>query len=406
MKTVADERVGHLHACDHSWVNRHPSVALEQDSAKILHVVVDDKFIDWAIREFEAVEPSAHNYVIIDCSPPFRYVKHAGVRSCPRSMFSGEVCREEVKAIVFHYLDSSLYDLLDLIPKSKKVFWLGWGGDYYDVLLRDLYPQGLCLPGTATLCRSSIKERTVGIARDVWRRARWALVGSQRHNPACLERVDYFCPVIDLEFHLARKLNPWFRAEYVTWNYGTVEDDLSLPGPVPQTLGNNLLVGNSATPTNNHAEVFKIIADRVDLSGRKIIVPLSYGDEVYRDRVINLGQKLFGSAFEPLTDFLSYDEYIRILTSCGTLMMNHLRQQALGNICISALLGAKLLLNRRNPLFDWLTGKGISVHDIETADLTPISKENRDSNAHAIRAHWGRDAQRTKTRHLLNLALA
>ena len=107
----------------------------------------------------------------------------------------------------------------------------------------------------------------------------------------------------------------------------------------------------------------------------------------------------------PLTDFIPYDDYIRILTSCNVVMMNHLRQQALGNICISGLLGAKLLLNRRNPLFGWLTEKGISVDDIDTADLTPLTHEVRTANARVIRAHWGRDAQRVKTRRLIDLAL-
>lgn len=395
-----------MRACDRDRADRHARVALEKDRAKILHVVVDDKFIDWAIREFEAVEPGIHEYIIIDGASPFRYVKYPGVRSCPRSLFPREMSREDVKAVVFHYLASSHYDLLDLIPESKTVIWLGWGADYYDALLSDLYPNGLYLPTTAELCRATLKERCLIVVRDGWRWTRRTLGGARRHDPACLERIDYFSPVIDLEFHLARRLNPWFRAEYVTWNYGTVEDDLSLPGPVPQTLGNNLLVGNSATPTNNHAEVFRIIADRVDLSGRKVIVPLSYGDDAYRDRMIDLGQKLLGPAFVPLTTFLPYDEYIRILTSCGVLMMNHLRQQALGNICISGLLGAKLLLNRRSPLFDWLTEKGIVVDDIETADLTPLTQEQRDANAHAIRAHWGREAQRAKTRRLLDLALA
>lgn len=400
MDAVPETRVGYMRACDKDRAGSHVRVSLEEDKTKILHVVIDDKFIDMAIRELEAVEPGVHEYIIIDGASPFRYVKYPGVRSCSRSAFSSEVVRDEVKSVVFHFLHPFQYCLLNVIPRPKKVFWLGWGSDYCNVLLSDLNPNGLLLPETLRLCRSSIQDHCIGLARDGVRRVR------RFFRSSLLERVDYFSPVIDLEFHLARKLNPWFRADHVTWNYGTVEDDLSLPGLVPQTLGNNLLVGNSATPTNNHAEVFRIIADRVDLSGRKIIVPLSYGDDEYRDRVIDLGQKLLGPAFMPLTAFLPYDEYIHILTSCGVLMMNHLRQQALGNICISGLLGAKLLLNRRSPLFNWLTEKGISVNDIETADLTPLTQEQREANAHAIRAHWGRDAQRAKTRRFLDLALA
>ena len=250
MEAAADVRTSHARRSGQSLEDGFSGAEVETTRPKILHVLVDDKFIDMAIREFEAVAPGIHSYIIIDSFPPFRYIKCDAVRSCPRSMFSREVAREEITGIVFHWLASSHYDLLDLIPESKMVFWIGWGGDYYDTLLRNLHPKGFYLPATAELCRPTAKELSVIVARDGWRWVRRVFWGVRQHDISCLKRVDYFSPVIDLEFELVRQFNPWFRADYVAWNYGTVEDDLSLPDSPSETLGANLLVGNSATPTN------------------------------------------------------------------------------------------------------------------------------------------------------------
>ncbi len=194
-----------------------------------------------------------------------------------------------------------------------------------------------------------------------------------------LERVDIFSPVIDTEYRLVRRHLPGLAARHVRWNYGTVEDDYTLPGATSLTSGRNILAGNSATPTNNHIELFERIRRCGDLGDRLIVTPLSYGDVRYRDCVIKVGRELFGDAFVPLVDFMPKESYIELLGSCGHVMMNHVRQQALGNLFISGLMGARLHLSRANPLYTWLGSLGVPVSDIERADLAPLPERDRGS---------------------------
>jgi hypothetical protein len=86
--------------------------------------------------------------------------------------------------------------------------------------------------------------------------------------------------------------------------------------------------------------------------------------------------------------------------------MNHLRQQALGNICISTLLGAKVFLHTRNPLHGWLQDKGLVLGDVEHLDTVPLTTAERLANMLAIRSHWGRQVQREKTRRVVETALS
>ena len=92
-------------------------------------------------------------------------------------------------------------------------------------------------------------------------------------------------------------------------------------------LGNNILVGNSAHPENNHLDIaYKL--KTINLSNRKIIVPLSYGDNKYKKIILKKYKNIFGNKFKPLLDFISIKDYLNILKSCNICIMGHLRQQA------------------------------------------------------------------------------
>lgn len=366
---------------------------------KLLHLVIDDKFIDAAIREFEAVVPGASEYVMLDGRPPYRHVKDGRVRAVSAEGFAREAAREDVAGVILHCLPPNHLPLLRAIPPGPTVAWLGWGYDYYG-LLNDAFPEGLLGPETAAL-----QARLAGTPAGAPAPTVLSFARPYRKPTAgeieALRRVDVFSPVLDTEHRLARRHQPWLRAEYLRWNYGTVEDDFSLPGAPSAAPGPNVLVGNSATATNNHLELFGLIRRRIDLGGRQVVVPLSYGDPHYRRHVLEAGTRAFGAAFVPLVDFMPREDYIRTLASCGFALMNHVRQQALGNIYISALLGARIFLDRRNPLLTWLRAQGLPIGDLEQLDTLPLTAAERDAQSSALHAGMGRAAQRERTRRLV-----
>jgi len=366
---------------------------------KLLHLVIDDKFIDGAIREFEAVAPGASEYLMLDGRPPYRHVKEGRVRAVSAEGFAQEVARADVAGVILHCLPPNHLPLLSAIPPGPMVAWLGWGYDYYG-LLNDAFPEGLLGPET-----SALQARLAGSPAGAPAPTGLSFARPYRKPTAgeieALRRVDVFSPVLDTEYRLARRHQPWLRAEYLRWNYGTVEDDFSLPGAPAAAPGPNLLVGNSATAPNNHLELFGLIRRRVDLGGRQVVVPLSYGDPHYRRHVLEAGTRAFGAAFVPLVDFMPREDYIRTLASCGFALMNHVRQQALGNIYISALLGARIFLDRRNPLLAWLRSQGLPIGDLEQLDTTPLGAAERDAQSSALHAGMGRAAQRERTRRLV-----
>lgn len=386
-----------------------------RDRSVIVHIAFDDKFIDMAYAEFEEVAPNRNRVLLLGRQRPLQYIRRTPTRYVSLGEALDYLRQPDVGVVIFHSLPDAFLPLLQRMPFGPTVVWLGWGYDYYDRLLAQAFPRGLLLHNTQALrdMQPPSKAGSGALAAIKSRAAQW--IGRRTHwSPRLLERVDIFSPVIEAEFNLALRLNPGFEARYVDWNYGNCETDLGDAQSFPTTNGRDVLVGNSATFESNHADAFELIERHVDLADCNVFVPLSYGDPWYRDAVIREGNARFGGRFVPITDFMAPDAYRELVRSCGFVFMNHLRQQALGNICIAMLAGSRVYMNRSSPLYRWLIEKGASIDDIDAlastsghrSRLTQLAPAQQEKNAAVVTGHWGRERKLQKTRHLLDMAMS
>jgi dTDP-N-acetylfucosamine:lipid II N-acetylfucosaminyltransferase len=378
---------------------------------QIIHFVLDEKFINMAYREFEYAAPENNLFVLLGRKRTLKYINLPKIYFLSVAKVRNLLKNNQVKAVIFHSLNPAFLSLFKYISADIKIVWIGWGYDYYEQLLSEKYVNGLFLPSTHKLILNHPDKSLYAYIKEFAK----VFLGrsSSQYSKRKMNRIDYFCPVLDLEYELCIELNPWFKPKYLTWNYGTVEDDLSIDNELKVGLGSNILVGNSATPENNHLEIFAFIKRNFDLSDKKIIVPLSYGDEWYKEKIIIEGSKMFGEKFIPLTMFIKKDDYFHLLDSCGFVFMNHLRQQAVANICIMILKGAKIYMNKKNPFYKWLINRGAFVDPIVYSvstnriynNLTPLTLDKKKRNSSIIKKHWGSDYQQDKTKRLVDRIL-
>jgi len=123
----------------------------------------------------------------------------------------------------------------------------------------------------------------------------------------------------------------------------------------------NILIGNSASYSSNHLESFDYLAKSSSFRERKIYVPLSYGNKRYARDIAIAGSKKFGEAFIPLMSYLPREEYHEILLSCSCVIMNHARQQALGNIVVALWLGSRVYMNEDISTYRFFMEQGVKV---------------------------------------------
>ena len=289
--------------------------------------------------------------------------------------------------VFFHALDQIKQEIAFQLHDSIKKVWFIWGYDLYEKwpLLKYGNHENetkLLIKNSKTLKQKFIfNEITFEIFKYLLKSKislpqKIKIIIDSNYNTVYLKainKMDVVVPVIPLEYAIAKKINN--NLIYAPFNYVNVEDLLGDNVDRNVIKSSNILIGNSANPTNNHLDVFKKLSE-VNLENRKVYVPLSYsGSQNYISKVIEKGKELWGENFIPITQFMSLEEYNTILLSCNVLIFNHVRQQGVGNIIALGYLGAKIYLNTKNPVYQFYKQEGISIYSIDEINNLSINKQ-------------------------------
>lgn len=360
---------------------------------KVLHLAIDEKFIDMGVDSFDK-QVGLENDLIVFSDERLKYVKRRDVKVMALKELSGTYLTDKMSGysiIVLH----SLFSFVIKFPKNVKVVWVGFGYDYYDLILP--FHRTL-LPKTKSYLLRNLKFKP--FLKSMVYTVSFRLNGTVGK---IISRVDYFCPVLLEEYELITAKFNNFHPKFLDWNYGNLEDHL-VKGMMDKSIcGSNIMIGNSASATNNHFDIIEIISQK-NLENKKIIMPLSYGDSNYASAVKSECIKKFGDIFVALEEFLSIDDYIEIQCSCSIVIMNHVRQQALGNILTALYLGAKVFLRESNPIFNYLRKNGVilfSISELDSHDIgIDLSIEDVEVNRTSLKKMWSRDIMFNKTKSL------
>jgi len=380
---------------------------------KIIHLINDGKAVGRLAPNLEKFKELENKYVLLDERPipTVQHIKNIRLwRIAGRDYLTSSEIEEDMRwadVLVVHWLQPLAAEIVLRSPPKMVVVWSGWGADYYHFLPGGVH--GLISEETARLSGARIREKIskLDLVKNILRRltikrilssAKYRLYQkhvNKRIMREFINRVDFFsAPIRDDYLLLKNAIGKQFRAEYLQINYANLEQVTKSWGV--QLSGNDILLGNSATPTNNHAEML-VMLSKMDLGDRRVIVPLNYGDKKYAEQVIEMGSRLLGPRFYPLCDFLAIGEYNKLLSKCSVAIMNHRRQQALGNAIIMLHLGAKLFLNKEGIVYKFFIDKGALVYpirDIDEFDMAafePLTEDERRKNRIILESIWGED---------------
>lgn len=334
----------------------------------ILHLASDEKFIDYIIEIFEKAHPSKNIYLIPGKEAELKYIKSRGNNIIITPIYS-QTYKEITNnlsiysgVIIHNFVDSYKKELVLNSNKNVYFHWMAWGADFYFI------PQlsGRLLSPITKQRKSKVKlpilffkfqqflQKKISILWDMYALFFGNSDGYHKFK-AVLKKVSSYTTVIPEEVRLTNKFLDLKSIPFIPFKYATIENSL---GKYKNELCTNrhLLIGNSATITNNHLDTFNLLKN-IDCD-IKIYVPLSYGDENYASDIISEGEKLFSNQFYPITEFMDKDRFNDLLNNCGNVIMNHHRQQALGTLLISLWKGARVYLNPLNPLNHFFKSNG------------------------------------------------
>lgn len=382
---------------------------LSRHKEVLLHLIPDEKITEDIIELYSGVHP--YNLFIIYCE------KDVSERNNRQNVlyvrdFDINEYLEGVKAVVVHGLQYRFAKEILSLPLELPVAWLVWGFDVYNLprIKKSLYG-----PATLKILKSTNRAFNLQLAikeNDFLRKVIFQFLLRKPDQESVImkahQRINYFCTYIEEDFHVFNN----YYDNNCTFHYATFLNlDQYLAGNVVANegpSGNNILVGNSAYPENNHFEVLSYLKGE-DLPGL-VYVPLSYGkDRKYLKKLKLAGEISLGQKFVPLIDFMDRSKYVELLQSCSCGIFYHFRQQAMGNIIAMLYLGCRIYLSKRNPVYSYLKRIGIIVFNLEeeftqfgAARLGIVEIEQ---NRKVLTINFQRSVVETNTRNLVNTLL-
>lgn len=367
---------------------------------RIVHICQDDKFIQLAYKQFNESKPCENKFYVFvkDVESNLKHINFENEKInfefIKKNSFIKILYNYDL--IVIHFLDKRFYPLINL-KNRPPILWIGWGGDYYFLI------QNLQLHKPIT--KFTFIPFYYNYLKKIKKIVSYKKIKKERK---LLNKIDFFSPVLKEDYDLIKNNNHNFSPKYLDWNYGNVE---SLVGSYYKqkkiSLGDKLLIGNSATNTNNHLDIFNILTGlEKELD---VVLPLNYGDMKYAEIISKKAKDLFGNRVEVIEEFLPYDIYLNKLLECSNVIMGQVRQQALGNILISLYFGAKIFFFSDSVVFNFFKKKGVKVYEVTDLIREPELLDER-LTENEIGLHreilisiWGDEIIKKKTEEVIKL---
>ena len=368
---------------------------------KILHIVPPEKFLKHVVVVSEALNRSENVYAKIAANGK---ISRIDVSTEPEigtgfgaTAFRGpEDMIAQADAIFVHGLWEYMCDRLSNVRPETVLVWCGMGADY--IRFAPAFRDNMLLPATKRHARLGWKKFWYLVATmKGWRRIirkLFSLFHPDASGAAAFKklvpRIDFFC-VREQGLRIEKTLSGFRAKEIANFGYYSLENVLSVEArPID---GPDILIGNSATWTNNHFDLFRQLRG-VELRDRRIVLPLSYGEPRCKEVVVSAAARTFGrDRIDPLLSWMPIGDYNRALSRCGTVLMNHVRGQAMGNLNSMILRGAKVYIRRENPYADFFEELGVKFFYIpsgrfDQSVFDPLTADERRLNAELMQEFW------------------
>lgn len=362
---------------------------------RILHILSDDKFSDYAIKQFENISVPS-DFVLMATSNNEQLVKlrdktliyKNGDEETLRTIVSK---LSSYDAIIFHGL-FWWYDteFLKRLPTTTKVAWVNWGGEIYG--RKDIAHNFLSKKSQVLLFLHSWTTKAKFIHQK-------QNVHHYELSKELFRRVDYCLTDEREEFEFAKQYLQSPGLQHLMYNYYTLEETVGrLMGG--RCYGTNIFMGNSAALEGNYWDVMPKIGI-LKKKGQKVIMPLGYGAHWVRNVLIWLGKKLYGNDFIPLTEYMPLEEYNELVCNCSTMIMPHYAPRAQGNIITALWLGMRVYLSEKCMTYRYFKRIGCIVYSVEH-DLNrrnplrfePLTDIQMNHNREVLRKIYSKESMR------------
>ena len=348
---------------------------------KILHLISDHQVIERTLGVYEEIFPGK-NDVLVFCPQrkPFKRLKgtYEGkvVDWNNLSLIASSYDFSDITLVIAHYMSMDKIDFIKLIPSHIQVCWEIYGYDLYNQFLfplgLEIYSEKRYKYAKYTFISHYFEPlfNLILTIKGAKYRFDWQKIKQFQYITKRINSIQYCCKY-DAKFvedYVGHSIH-----SYEIFNY-SLEEVLGELNGIDFFNGKDILVGNSASLSNNHLYVLDLLKNTELSTGTKLVVPLSYGGtEKYAKKVEEEYRNAFPCQVEFLTDYLPLHEYNKVFLRLKAIILAAWRQESQGTAMMAFYLGIKVYMSERSPLYKWFIDCGFIVFPIET-----ITKESLD----------------------------
>lgn len=362
---------------------------------KILHLISDHQVIERTLGVYENVFPGCNDVLVFNKDANYQRLKNEYQgRLVNRDNLNATATSYDfsnVTYVIAHYLTMDKIDFIKFIPNNIHVCWEIYGADLYDQFL---VPRGYKMYYTSPLdfdkygfykkylpflfkCAFYLKFKDKFIFNHYINKQYDYICGRVNSIQYCCKYDASF-----VEKHAHRKIHSY---EVFNYSLSAVLGELK---DIDFYEGTDILVGNSASFSNNHLYVMNYLKEANLPKSVKLILPLSYGgNKKYADFVEKTYKSAFGDQIETFRNYMPLHEYNKTFLRLKSIVLSAWRQESQGTAIMGFYLGLKVFMSERSPLYKWFVDCGFIVFSLERANvnsfLDPLSidkkRKNRDN---------------------------
>lgn len=350
-----------------------------------VHLFFGSSFVDIVRNDFD----------FLDIQNQFIILEDHSKTSVEKTLLEIQKVQKEkgILNLIIHNLDGSKAQIINRIKKEFKIHWCTWGYDIYNAHFGFRTEDFLSKETLNAVDKKELSPNVMyKIKNKIFRKSVlgfYSMVKGEKHFyseiESALKKIDTVSCVLPDEFpYIKKKLN---HISFRPYSYGKIESIIpnQLIGFKSEELGNKIMIGNSASPTNNHLDVIKYLKNEFEL-----IIPVSYGSQIYKESLI---KDYSHEKIEFLADYMPYDDYLSKMTEANTFIMNVFRQQGMGNLNVALYLGMRVYLNPKNFAFQFYKNLGIHVYsfpdDFQTFGNKSLSDQEVKDNREGLERYYG-----------------
>lgn len=261
---------------------------------------------------------------------------------------------DESDGVVLNDLEKIKVKILEKISSDKKVFLRLFGYELYG-LKRDkfLSKKSLELVKPITLKKYSIQGY---LKRRIKRELGLEFKVDLKSQKELYSKINAILLFNKFEYEDLSKY--FYLPKFIQLS---LETDIS-EMPTLTNKNNEIIIGNSRNPWNNHLDIFKELKKSKKIINYRLLIFFNYGPIGSYTQAVKENKN---STTHFIEDFLDKENFENVFKTASALVINSYRQHALGNVFTALTSGAKVYLNKKSSTYKWLKYEGFAVSNID-----------------------------------------